>query len=61
MLQEYDGVGIYGFVLHYALLFALFGSSLLSFLYFWRKKKLGFDEEAKYHLFEEESESWKKK
>lgn len=49
-----DGQGIYGFVLHYSLLFALFGSGLLIFLYLWKKKRLDMDEEAKFHLFEDE-------
>ena len=51
-----DGIGIYGFVLHYALLFAFFGSALLVFLYLFLMKRLDMDEEAKYHMFEEEEE-----
>lgn len=51
-----DGQGIYGFVLHYCLLFALFGSALIVFLYLWRKKRLGLDEEAKYHPFQEDGD-----
>ncbi len=49
-----DGEGIYGFCLHYSLLFALFGSALIIFLYLWRTKRLGMDEEAKYFMFDEE-------
>lgn len=48
-----DGEGIYGFVLHYSLLFAFFGSALLVFLILWSKKKLGMDEDAKFHLFDD--------
>ena len=49
-----DGIGVYGFVLHYALLFAFFGSGLIVFLYLWKKKRLDMDEEAKYSMFEED-------
>jgi hypothetical protein len=42
-----DGIGIYGAVLHYAFLFALIGSTLLVFIYLWRKGKLDMDEGAK--------------
>ncbi|MCH9626891.1 MAG: hypothetical protein S4CHLAM2_05220 [Chlamydiales bacterium] len=49
-----DGVGVYGFVLHYSLLFAFFGSAFTVFLYLWRKKRLDMDEEAKYSMFDEE-------
>ena len=49
-----DSTGIYGFVLHYALLFAFFGSALLVLIYFWRKKRLDMDEEAKYQMLEDE-------
>jgi len=49
-----DRIGVYGFVLHYALLFAFFGSALTIFLYLWRKKRLDMDEEPKYSMFEEE-------
>lgn len=49
-----DGRGIYGFVLHYSLLFAFFGSALIVFCYLLCTKRLGMDEEAKYYMFEEE-------
>lgn len=49
-----DGEGVYGFVLHYALLFAFFGGALLIFLYLWCKKRLDMGEEPKYFIFEEE-------
>ncbi|MFN0064861.1 MAG: hypothetical protein ACKVOH_01355 [Chlamydiales bacterium] len=51
-----DGKGVIGFVLHYALLFALFGSALIAFCYLWAKKRLQIDEEAKYIVFEDDSE-----
>jgi hypothetical protein len=49
-----DGRGIYGFVLHYAFLFALTGSTFLVFISLWIRKKLDFSEEAKHQMFEEE-------
>lgn len=49
-----DGIGVHGFVLHYALLFAFFGSSLIVFLYLWKKKRLDMDEKPKYSLFDED-------
>ncbi len=51
-----DGEGIYGFVLHYSLLFAFFGSALLVFLALWSKNRLGMDEEAKFHLFNDKED-----
>ncbi|MCC5832214.1 MAG: hypothetical protein JJU12_04135 [Chlamydiales bacterium] len=49
-----DGEGLYGFILHYALLFAFFGSAFIVFLYLWKKKRLDMDEEPKYFLFNDE-------
>ena len=49
-----DSVGIYGFVLHYSLLFAFFGAAMIAFIYLWKKKRLDMDETPKYTLFEEE-------
>jgi len=43
-----------GFVLHYSLLFALFGSALLVFIYLWKTKRLDMDEEAKFTVFKDE-------
>ncbi|NGX61673.1 MAG: hypothetical protein K940chlam9_01162 [Chlamydiae bacterium] len=51
-----DGEGVYGFVLHYALLFAYFGGALLVFLYLLGKKRLDFSEEIKYIVFQEDSD-----
>ncbi len=48
-----DGRGIYGFVLHYALLFASFGSALWIFVYLWRKKRLDMDEDPKYEMLDD--------
>lgn len=51
-----DGIGIYGTVLHYALLIALFGSALLFFLHFWRKGGLDMDESPKEQMMKQEDE-----
>ncbi|MCH9610115.1 MAG: hypothetical protein S4CHLAM81_02000 [Chlamydiales bacterium] len=45
-----------GFILHYSLLFALFGSALIVFIFLSLKGRLGIDEEAKYQLFEDDDE-----
>ncbi len=42
-----DGSGIYGAIFHYSLLLALAGSTILVFLYLWRKGRLDMDEGAK--------------
>lgn len=49
-----DSTGIHGLYLHYALLFSLFGSALITFIYLWRTKRLDIDEEAKYTMMEED-------
>jgi hypothetical protein len=51
-----DSVGIYGFILHYCLLFAFFGSALMVFIYLWKIKRLDMEEKPKYTLFEVEDE-----
>lgn len=51
-----DGIGITGTTLHYSLLFALFGSTLLVFLYLLRKGRLDMDEEPKTQMMEDEHE-----
>jgi hypothetical protein len=49
-----DGEGVYGFILHYSLLFAFFGSALIIFFFLWRKKRLDMDESPKYTVFLDE-------
>ena len=58
-----DGSGVYGSIFNYAYLIALFGSTLLIFLYLWRKGLLGMGEGPKYdmmHSDEEEEDEEKK-
>jgi hypothetical protein len=42
-----DGIGVYGSILHYALLIAIVGSTLFIFIYLWCKGRLDMDESAK--------------
>lgn len=49
-----DGKGIYGFIFHYACLFALTGSAFFIFLLLSVQKKLDFSEEPKYQMLEED-------
>jgi len=49
-----DGGGIYGSFLQYSLFFALLGSALLVFFYFWRKGKLDMDEAPKMQMMNED-------
>lgn len=51
-----DGSGLYGFILHYALLFALFGSALIVFIYLGIKGRLDMHEGPQHSLFEDEEE-----
>ena len=51
-----DGRGLTGFILHYSLLFALFGGAVIAFIYLACTKKLQIDEEAKYTHFEDDNE-----
>lgn len=47
-----DGAGIYGTILHYALVIAFVGSAFLVFLYCWYTGKLNMDEEPKYQMMQ---------
>jgi hypothetical protein len=52
-----DGIGIYGTVMHYALIIAYSCSTLLAFTYFWKKKRLDMDEGPKWQMMEDTHES----
>lgn len=41
----FDSIGIYGNVLHHAIVVFLVGSAFILFLYFWSKGRLDMDEE----------------
>lgn len=49
-----DASGVYGGIFHYALVFALVGSALLAFLYFWSKGRLDMDEEPKIQMMQDD-------
>lgn len=51
-----DVSGIYGSTMQYSLFFALMGSALLVFIYFWRKGRLDMDESPKYQMLNDEEE-----
>jgi hypothetical protein len=51
---EMDGSGVYGGILHYALIMAFMGSALLAFIYFWSKGRLDMDEEPKIAMMKNE-------
>lgn len=53
--DEKDGSGIYGGIFHYGMIMALMGSALLAFIYFWRKKRLDFDEEPKLQMMRDDN------
>lgn len=55
-MMQYDGTGVYGSLLHYSVLFALMGSTLLVFIHLWRKGRLDMDEKAKYQMMEEKTD-----
>ncbi len=50
MIQDIGGV--YGSLWHYSMVFTLMGSTVLVFIYLWRKGRLDMDEEAKYQMMQ---------
>lgn len=56
LLGMLDGSGVYGNIMHYAMVLFFVGSAFLIFLYLWRKGKLNMDEEAKYEMMRSEKE-----
>jgi len=53
-LAVIDGAGVYGSILHYALVIAFVGSAFIIFLYLWKIKRLDMDEEPKYQMMKED-------
>lgn len=51
-----DGVGIYGSIMHYALVIAFVGSAFIVFLYCWHKGRLDMDEEPKYQMMQSDEQ-----
>lgn len=56
LVSGYDTNGVYGSILHYALVIAISGASLLAFIYFWCKGKLDMDEGPKYQMLNDTEE-----
>ncbi len=54
LAAERDSSGVYGGILHYALVFALVGSAFLAFFYFWSRGRLDMDEEPKLRMMSDE-------
>lgn len=53
MMAVIDSMGVYGSMLHYALVIAFVGSAFIIFFALWKKKRLDMDEEPKYQMMEE--------
>ena len=53
-LAALDGWGYTGLILDYGMIVAFSGSTLLLFIYFWKKGRLDFDETAKFEMLEED-------
>jgi len=49
-----DETGVYGSILHYALIFFFVGGAFIIFIYLWRKGRLDMDEEAKYQMMNDD-------
>lgn len=56
LVNEIDSSGVYGGIFHYALVFAIFGSAILGFLYFWSRGRLDMDEEPKLQMMRDDKE-----
>lgn len=54
--QIRDGSGVYGYFMHYSMVFALVGSAIIIFIYLWRNGRLDMDEEAKFQMMRQEEE-----
>ena len=53
LVTEKDENGVYGTIFHYSLIIALVLSTLLVFIYFWKKNRLDMDEEPKLTMMED--------
>lgn len=52
----FDGWGVMGLALDYAIIFIFSGSAAVLFLYFWKKGRLNFEEDPKYQMLDEDSQ-----
>jgi hypothetical protein len=51
-----DASGEVGTFVHYAFIIAFAGTAVLSFLYFWSKRRLDMDEEPKMRMMKDDEE-----
>lgn len=51
-----DSSGVLGQILHYALIFAIMGGTVLFFIYLWRQDRLDMNEKPKYQMLEKTEE-----
>ncbi|MBB64397.1 MAG: hypothetical protein CMO81_04980 [Waddliaceae bacterium] len=56
-----DVTGFSGAILHFSLLLALVGSTLLVFLYLWKNKRLDMDEDPKYQMLRGDADDLSRK
>lgn len=56
LMQERDVSGIYGGIFDYAIIFSIFGSAVIAFVYFWSKGRLDMDEEPKFQMMQDDKE-----
>lgn len=56
-----DEIGLYGSLLHYAMIISLVGGAMLLFVYLWCTGRLGMDEEASQQMFEQDEHIHHKK
>lgn len=54
---QYDGVGLYGSLLHYGLIIFFVGAAFIIFLHLWRKGRLDMDEEPKLQMMRSDQEN----
>jgi hypothetical protein len=49
-----DGWGLTGLIMDYSMIVAFSGSTVILFIYFWKKGALNFEEDAKYEMLQED-------
>lgn len=57
MINNLDGFGIYGLILHYSIVFAIVGGTFIIFLYLWIQGLLSMDEEPKNSMLKSNDEA----
>lgn len=52
--QQVDAIGVYGGLVHAAMVIFFVGAALIAFIYCWKTGRLGLDEEASIQMMHEE-------